>query len=135
MRQSLERKPAYRPTLDLIGVEHQADSGLAVARPDTSFTTRSPRRTRSNLTQAAEVQRQTMGMPCVLCSSVEELTDEDVIPKWLLRAFAVQPGSTVVDVPAPRPISVPSSSTATATLHIELATEFVARASTGSPPR
>jgi hypothetical protein len=37
-------------------------------------------------------------MPCVLCSSTEELTDEDVIPKWLLRAFAVQPGSTVVNV-------------------------------------
>jgi hypothetical protein len=37
-------------------------------------------------------------MACVLCSSVEDLTDEDVIPKWLLRAFGVQRGSTVISV-------------------------------------
>jgi hypothetical protein len=37
-------------------------------------------------------------MACVLCSSVEDLTDEDVIPKWLLRAFDVQRASTIVTV-------------------------------------
>jgi hypothetical protein len=34
----------------------------------------------------------------VCCSSVDNLTDEDVIPKWLLRAFEVQRASTVVTV-------------------------------------
>jgi hypothetical protein len=34
----------------------------------------------------------------VLCGSVDNPTDEDVIPKWLLRAFAVEQGSTVVNV-------------------------------------
>jgi hypothetical protein len=42
--------------------------------------------------------RQTVAMACVLCSSVEDLTDEDVIPKWLLRTFEVQTGSTVVTI-------------------------------------
>jgi hypothetical protein len=37
-------------------------------------------------------------MACVLCSSEEDPTDEDVIPKWLLRAFDVQPGSSVITV-------------------------------------
>jgi len=44
------------------------------------------------------VRRQTRDMACVLCSSMEDLTDEDVIPKWLLRAFDVQRGSTVISV-------------------------------------
>jgi hypothetical protein len=34
-------------------------------------------------------------MACVLCSSLEHLTDEDVIPKWLLRGFDVQGPATV----------------------------------------
>lgn len=37
-------------------------------------------------------------MACVLCGSVENPTDEDVIPKWLLRAFDVEQGSTTVNV-------------------------------------
>jgi hypothetical protein len=37
-------------------------------------------------------------MACVLCASVDNPTDEDVIPKWLLRAFDVQEGSTTVSV-------------------------------------
>ena len=37
-------------------------------------------------------------MACVLCSSVHNPTDSDVIPKWLLRAFDVQEGSTTVSV-------------------------------------
>jgi hypothetical protein len=32
-------------------------------------------------------------MACVFCGSVDKPTDEDVIPKWLLRAFDVQEGS------------------------------------------
>jgi len=34
-------------------------------------------------------------MACVLCGSVDNPTDEDVIPKWLLRAFDVQGPATV----------------------------------------
>lgn len=34
----------------------------------------------------------------MLCSSMEDPTDEDVIPKWLLRAFDVQKSSTMVTV-------------------------------------
>ena len=37
-------------------------------------------------------------MACVLCSSVHNPTDEDVIPKWLLRAFKVEDGPTIVSV-------------------------------------
>jgi hypothetical protein len=37
-------------------------------------------------------------MACVLCASVENPTDEDVIPKWLLRAFNVLERSTTVRV-------------------------------------
>jgi hypothetical protein len=37
-------------------------------------------------------------MACMLCSSVDNPTDEDVIPKWLLRAFKVEEGSTIVSV-------------------------------------
>jgi hypothetical protein len=37
-------------------------------------------------------------MACVLCGSMDNPTDEDVIPKWLLRAFNVEPGSTTVNV-------------------------------------
>lgn len=37
-------------------------------------------------------------MACVLCASVENSTDEDVIPKWLLRAFNVEQGSTTINV-------------------------------------
>lgn len=37
-------------------------------------------------------------MACVLCGSVDNATDEDVIPKWLLRAFDVEQGSTTVNV-------------------------------------
>ena len=37
-------------------------------------------------------------MACVLCGSVDEPTNEDVIPKWLLCAFDVQQGSTTVSV-------------------------------------
>ena len=37
-------------------------------------------------------------MACVLCGSVDNPTDEDVIPKWLLRAFDVQEGSTTLNV-------------------------------------
>ena len=37
-------------------------------------------------------------MACVLCASEDEPTDEDVIPKWLLRAFKVEEGSTTVSV-------------------------------------
>jgi hypothetical protein len=36
-------------------------------------------------------------MPCVLCASADNPTDEDVIPKWLLRAFNVEQGSTTVN--------------------------------------
>src|SRR5712691_4087579 len=42
--------------------------------------------------------RQTADMACVLCSSVRNPTDEDVVPKWLLRAFKVEEGSTIVSV-------------------------------------
>jgi hypothetical protein len=31
-------------------------------------------------------------MACVLCASEDDPTDEDVIPKWLLRAFNMQEG-------------------------------------------
>jgi hypothetical protein len=34
-------------------------------------------------------------MTCVLCGSADSPTDEDVIPKWLLRAFDVQGPVTV----------------------------------------
>lgn len=34
-------------------------------------------------------------MACVLCGSADRPTDEDVIPKWLLRAFDVQGPVTV----------------------------------------
>ena len=34
-------------------------------------------------------------MACVLCASVDSPTDEDVIPKWLLRGFNVQGRSTI----------------------------------------
>jgi len=34
-------------------------------------------------------------MACVLCGSADRPTDEDVIPKWLLRAFSVQGPVTV----------------------------------------
>ena len=34
-------------------------------------------------------------MACVLCDSVDNLTDEDVVPKWLLRGFDVQGPATV----------------------------------------
>lgn len=34
----------------------------------------------------------------MLCASEDDPTDEDVIPKWLLRAFGVQEGSTTVSV-------------------------------------
>jgi hypothetical protein len=34
-------------------------------------------------------------MACVLCGSLDSPTDEDVIPKWLLRAFDVQGPATV----------------------------------------
>lgn len=34
-------------------------------------------------------------MACVLCGSLDNPTDEDVIPKWLLRAFHVQGPATV----------------------------------------
>ena len=34
-------------------------------------------------------------MACVLCASLEDLTEEDVIPKWLLRAFDVQGPATI----------------------------------------
>jgi hypothetical protein len=37
-------------------------------------------------------------MACALCASTEDLTDEDVIPKWLLRAFKVERSSTTVHV-------------------------------------
>lgn len=36
-----------------------------------------------------------MGMACVLCGSANEPTDEDVIPRWLLRAFNVQGQVTI----------------------------------------
>jgi hypothetical protein len=42
--------------------------------------------------------QQTLTMACVLCSSPEDPTDEDVIPKWLLRAFDVKPRSTVIAI-------------------------------------
>jgi hypothetical protein len=35
---------------------------------------------------------------CVLCASESDPTDEDVIPKWMLRAFDVQDGSTTISV-------------------------------------
>lgn len=34
-------------------------------------------------------------MACVLCASLEDLTEEDVIPKWLLRGFDVQGPATI----------------------------------------
>jgi hypothetical protein len=34
-------------------------------------------------------------MACVLCDSPDNLTDEDVMPKWLLRAFDVQGPATI----------------------------------------
>ncbi len=34
-------------------------------------------------------------MACVLCGSEDDPTDEDVIPRWLLHALNVEPGSTV----------------------------------------
>jgi hypothetical protein len=37
------------------------------------------------------------GMACALCDSVGNPTDEDVIPKWLLRAFDVEEGTTTVN--------------------------------------
>jgi hypothetical protein len=37
-------------------------------------------------------------MACLLCGSVDNPTDEDVIPKWLLRALNVQEASTTVNV-------------------------------------
>lgn len=37
-------------------------------------------------------------MACMLCSSEEDPTDEDVIPKCLLRAFDVRSGSTAVSI-------------------------------------
>jgi hypothetical protein len=37
-------------------------------------------------------------MTCVLCGSEDEPTDEDVIPKWMLRAFNVEERSTTVNV-------------------------------------
>lgn len=36
-----------------------------------------------------------MGMACVLCGSADSPTDEDVIPRWLLRAFDVQGPVTI----------------------------------------
>jgi hypothetical protein len=39
--------------------------------------------------------RQTVTMACVLCGSLKNPTDEDVIPKWLLRAFHVEGSVTV----------------------------------------
>jgi hypothetical protein len=37
-------------------------------------------------------------MACVLCASEDDPTDEDVIPRWLLRAFNVEFGSTTINV-------------------------------------
>jgi hypothetical protein len=37
-------------------------------------------------------------MACLLCASEDDPTDEDVIPKWLLRAFKVERGSTTINV-------------------------------------
>lgn len=37
-------------------------------------------------------------MAGVLCGSADNPTDEDVIPKWLLRAFDVGPGYATVNV-------------------------------------
>lgn len=37
-------------------------------------------------------------MACVLCGSADNSTDEDVIPKWLLRALDIRPGTTTVNV-------------------------------------
>lgn len=37
-------------------------------------------------------------MACVLCGSMDDPTDEDVIPKWMLRASDVQQGSTTLNV-------------------------------------
>jgi hypothetical protein len=37
-------------------------------------------------------------MACILCNSADNPTDEDVIPKWLLRAFNILPGTTTVNV-------------------------------------
>jgi hypothetical protein len=42
--------------------------------------------------------RQTKDMACVLCASADNLTSEDVIPHWLLRALKVERGSTTVNV-------------------------------------
>jgi hypothetical protein len=36
-----------------------------------------------------------MDMPCVLCRSADNPTDEDVIPRWLLREFDVQGPVTI----------------------------------------
>jgi hypothetical protein len=35
---------------------------------------------------------------CALCGSEDDPTTEDVVPKWLLRAFSVDRGSTIVSV-------------------------------------
>jgi hypothetical protein len=35
------------------------------------------------------------GMACVLCASLDDPTEEDVIPKWLLRAFGARGGVTL----------------------------------------
>jgi hypothetical protein len=37
-------------------------------------------------------------MACVLCGSVDNPTDEDVIPQWLQRAFNIEPHTTTVNV-------------------------------------
>jgi hypothetical protein len=42
--------------------------------------------------------RQTADMACVLCSSEHNPTDEDAVPKWLLRAVRVEEGSAIVSV-------------------------------------
>jgi hypothetical protein len=47
---------------------------------------------------AADNYRLTADTACVLCGSTSDPTDEDVIPKWLLSAFDVQPGTTTVNV-------------------------------------
>jgi hypothetical protein len=42
--------------------------------------------------------RRTADMACVLCSSEHNPTDEDAVPKWLLRAVKVEEGSAIVSV-------------------------------------
>jgi hypothetical protein len=37
-------------------------------------------------------------MACVLCASADNPTDEDVIPRWLLRVLKVQRGSSTVNI-------------------------------------